>query len=74
MRENARQCSKSTPARETDTLIFLCLVEGNVMPNIYVQRRRRRYSIIGWLFDCVMIILTCGFWLVRIYVREKRGN
>lgn len=34
--------------------------------------RRSNYSVSGFVFDCFMTVLTCGFWLIRIYVRESR--
>jgi len=32
----------------------------------------RRYGCLSFLFDCFMTIITCGFWLIWIYVRENR--
>lgn len=34
--------------------------------------RSRHYSPAAFLFDIFMIVLTAGFWLVRIFVREMR--
>lgn len=31
-----------------------------------------RYTFVNFLFDIFMICLTCGFWLVWIFVREMR--
>lgn len=33
---------------------------------------RRRYGIFHFLFDCVMVCLTMGLWLIYIFVREMR--
>lgn len=33
---------------------------------------KRRYTMCSFIFDCFMTVLTCGFWLIRIYVRENR--
>lgn len=40
---------------------------------IYV-RDRRRYGFWAFLGDCFMTVLTCGFWLIWIFVREMRGR
>jgi hypothetical protein len=33
---------------------------------------RRRYGFFNFIFDCVMTLITYGFWLVWIFVREMR--
>lgn len=35
---------------------------------------RRRYGFFSFLFDATMIVLTCGFWLIWIFIREMRNN
>lgn len=37
-----------------------------------MARRRKRYGMGSFIFDCIMVVITGGFWLIRIYVREKR--
>lgn len=32
----------------------------------------RRYGFWAFIFDCVMTSITCGFWLIYVYVREQR--
>lgn len=33
---------------------------------------RKKYRIRNFLFDCIMTILTLGWWLIWIFVRENR--
>lgn len=33
---------------------------------------RRNYKFRSWVFDSGMIVVTGGFWAVRIFVREIR--
>lgn len=33
---------------------------------------RRRYGVFNFIFDCFMVVITGGFWLVWIFVREMR--
>lgn len=37
---------------------------------VYVQPKR--YGFFRFLGDCLMTVLTCGFWLIWIFVREMR--
>lgn len=32
----------------------------------------RRYGFWKFIFDCFMTFLTCGFWLIWVFVRELR--
>lgn len=32
----------------------------------------RRYGFFNFLWDVIMVTVTCGFWLVWIFVREMR--
>jgi uncharacterized membrane protein YjgN (DUF898 family) len=41
---------------------------------MYSYFRPRRYGVWNFLVDVVMTCLTCGFWLLWVYVREKRGQ
>lgn len=36
--------------------------------------RRRRYGLMAFAFDFVMCVVTAGFWLVWIFVREMRNR
>lgn len=40
--------------------------------NIYVKTRK--YGIFSFLKDAIMTILTCGFWLIWVFVREMRNH
>lgn len=33
-----------------------------------------RYGFLNFLFDCFMVFITCGFWLIWIFVREFRNT
>lgn len=33
---------------------------------------RKKYGAFHFLVDCAMVVLTCGFWLIWIFVREMR--
>lgn len=35
---------------------------------------RRRYGFGSFLGDCFMTALTCGFWLIWVFVREMRNR
>lgn len=39
-----------------------------------VPRRspRKKYGFFNFLFDCIMVALTSGFWLIWIFIREMR--
>lgn len=32
----------------------------------------RKYGCLAFLFDCFMVAITAGFWLIWIFVRESR--
>lgn len=38
-----------------------------------MSRNRRHYGFINFLFDVALTILTGGFWLIWIFVRELRN-
>lgn len=43
------------------------------MPRVYyVLREPKRYGFGHFLWDCFMTCLTCGFWIIWIFVREMR--
>lgn len=39
---------------------------------LVVKCENRHYGFFNFLFDCFMICLTFGFWIVYIFVREMR--
>lgn len=42
---------------------------------VYIQTQaRRRYGCMGFMFDCFMTVITGGFWLIWILVRELRNR
>jgi len=41
------------------------------MPVVYVVQQKS-YGFFHFLFDCFMVFLTFGFWLIWIFVREMR--
>lgn len=34
----------------------------------------RKYGLFHFLGDVIMTILTCGFWLIWIFIREMRNR
>lgn len=36
--------------------------------------KNRRYGPLKFLGDVIMTVLTAGFWLIWIFVREMRGS
>lgn len=41
------------------------------MTVVYVVEKKG-YGFFHFLFDCMMVVLTWGFWLIWIFVREMR--
>lgn len=39
--------------------------------NVHVNRRRK-YKLVNFLFDCFMVAITGGLWIIWIFVREMR--
>lgn len=37
-----------------------------------VYQEKKRYGLGRFLFDCLMTVLTGGFWLIWVFVREMR--
>jgi len=35
---------------------------------------RKKYGFWKFIGDCLMVVLTGGFWIIWIFVREMRGN
>lgn len=36
--------------------------------------KENRYGFGKFLFDCLMVLITGGFWLIWIFIREMRRN
>jgi hypothetical protein len=43
-------------------------------PFVSQRRRRRRYGPLRFLWDCFLVVITGGLWLIWIFVREMRGR
>jgi hypothetical protein len=41
---------------------------------VIVFVRERRYGFWKFVGDCLMVVFTCGFWLIWIFVREMRNR
>lgn len=39
---------------------------------VYVEKSKPKYGCLSFLWDVFMITITCGLWLVWIFVREMR--
>lgn len=37
-----------------------------------VPTPRRQYGCLAFLFDCFMVGITCGLWLIWIFIRGRR--
>lgn len=37
-----------------------------------VEREKQKYGFFRFIWDCFMTLLTCGLWLIWIFVREMR--
>lgn len=44
------------------------------MRTTVVVNRRRRYGLLNFLFDLIMVCITGGLWFIWIFVREMRGR
>lgn len=40
--------------------------------NFYTNDGRKSYGFFSFLFDIIMVVITGGFWLLWIFVREMR--
>jgi len=38
------------------------------------EREVRRYGCLGFLGDVFMTLITCGLWLIWVFVREMRNR
>lgn len=41
-------------------------------PIIVVENNRKPYGCLSFLFDIFMTVITGGFWIIWIFVREMR--
>jgi hypothetical protein len=39
-----------------------------------IAMRKKRYGVLAFLFDIIMICLTGGLWLIWIFAREMRNR
>jgi hypothetical protein len=39
-----------------------------------VVKEQKRYGFFNFLFDCFMVLITYGLWLIWIFVREMRKS
>jgi hypothetical protein len=37
---------------------------------VYVEKDK--YGFFSFIWDCFMVLITCGLWLIWIFVREMR--
>jgi len=42
------------------------------MPTYIVKQRQ--YGCLAFLFDCFATLLTAGFWLIWVFIREMRNR
>jgi hypothetical protein len=63
---------RSAQANPHPLTLFICLsfLKGVVMPYRYVEPKK--YGFWRFIFDVCMVCITCGFWLIWIFVREMR--
>jgi hypothetical protein len=38
-----------------------------------MMSRRKKYTLLSFLFDLLLVFVTGGLWLIWIFVREIRG-
>lgn len=36
--------------------------------------RKGKYGLIHFIFDCILVLITGGFWLIYIAIREYRRH
>jgi len=65
MRNRHRKCDCQTRPPQGD---------GNIYYNSLNNDCRRRYGPLRFLFDLFMVVITSGFWLIWIFVREMRNR
>lgn len=42
------------------------------MPPTYYEKPKKHYGFFRFLWDVLLVFLTCGIWLIWIFVREMR--
>lgn len=47
---------------------------SSLTPGRNASMARRKYGLFNFLFDVVLTILTAGFWLIWVFVREMRNR
>lgn len=48
---------------------------GGAPERVYIPvlvRQPKKYGFFRFLFDCGLVVLTSGFWLIWIFIREMR--
>lgn len=45
---------------------------SRVVVHRHIHINQKRYGILAFLFDVFMTIITGGFWLIWVFVREMR--
>jgi hypothetical protein len=40
----------------------------------YASKHHKHYGFFNFCFDALMTIITCGFWLIWVFVREMRNR
>lgn len=53
---------------------FFQTYKGFLMYERVVYVERKPYGCLHFLFDCFMTIITCGLWLIWIFIREMRNR
>jgi hypothetical protein len=66
--------SNSTPLRKESTVgRFIYSEDTPSIQRVYVPyKKRRRYGVFHFLFDCTLTLFTGGLWLIWVFVREMR--
>ena len=39
-----------------------------------MSRNKKQYGCLGFLFDCILTLVTGGLWLIWIFIREMRNR
>lgn len=37
------------------------------------MKTKKKYGLGKFIVDCIMTVMTAGFWLIWVFVREMRG-
>lgn len=41
---------------------------------VYMVPQEKKYGFFSFVFDCFMVLITWGLWLIWIFVREMRKS